>query len=527
MKQQFMKLLFGVFFALVLYDTQAQVTPAEYDAAYAAAMDKYKIAMFQGWDVVLHPDEQVALLANSLTLATGNWGPEYLGINVRASEILSKAKRKVAVFVLDTGDGYNQSQLSKAAWNERGKDFTGSSGDKSDGNGHSTHCAGIIGSSDPGTPLGAARMLADAGWLKIIPYQVLNDAGSGSFAWIKAGILDATLVGKQLQAEGWAVVFSLSLGGNVTSLPADMEAALKAANEAGIYIAVAAGNTGGTPVQYPGKSPWVSAVGALAQTAAGGVERAPYSSYGPELFCAMPGSLILSTYKGSLALLSGTSMATPHEAAVAAILLCLNPGTNGGHIKAHLQKYATDLPPTGKDNYTGYGVHLINPLIDNPISGSPPPPPPPPVDTTKKERVVNVYIKDLVNNWRNYSSGTMQKLYFSYTLAVKTRLSDEAIYDKVLASCQDLYSRSGLVLADGDGYAAATYYTGRFAELLLKQQYGLTVTCASVTGMDSAGRVTSWEVGQDKPIQAANRFMRAASEYDLRRTYIRRGLWRR
>ena len=502
----------------------AQVTPSEYDAALEAARDKWRIAKFEGWDIVLDPEEQVALLPTALNAAVGNWGAEHLGSNARYEAIKSAAKRKVAVFIIDTGDGWPHPYLSAFAWNEKGKDFTGQSADKNDVNGHSTHCAGIIGGIQPGTPIGAARMLVEAGYLKGIPYQALTDAGSGSFSWVDAALLSARDEAKALQAQGWACVISMSLGGSLTVLPPATEAALKACEDQGILIVVAAGNTGGTPVQYPGKSKYATAVGALQQTGAGGVERAPYSSHGPELFCAMPGSSIYSTYKQGTALLSGTSMATPHEAAVGAILLCLNPSATAAQVKAHLQKYAQDLPPAGKDNFTGYGVNILAPLLDNPMGGTPPPPPPP--DTTPvKERTVNITVEDLVNNWRNYSSGTMQKLYFSYTLAVKTSLPDAACYDYVVKSCKDLYSRSALVLADGDGFAAATYYTGRFAEILLKQQYKLDVTCLQINGADDAWRLTTWRKGDEKPILGANRFMRAATDVDLRRTYIKRRRW--
>lgn len=496
------------------------VYPDEYESALQAARDKYKIAMFQGWDVVLPPEEQVGLLANPLTLATGNWGPEFMGINARQADILKAAKRKVAIFIIDTGDGYKHPLLKNVAWNEKGKDFTGASADGDDLNGHSTHCAGIIAASDPNTPLGAARVLGDAGWVKVIPYQALSDAGSGSFSWIKTAILSAVQEGKLLQQSGWAVGISMSLGGTVTTPPADIESALKSAQDAGFFVVVAAGNTGALGVQYPGKSQYVNAIAALQQVT-GGVNRAPYSTFGPEVFIAAPGSGILSTYKGALASLSGTSMATPHEAAIYAILMSINSNATAAAIKAHIQKYAKDLDPGGKDDYTGYGVSLINQLLDNAVSGTPPPPPPP--DTTPvAKRLVNIKLEDLTNNWRNYSSGTMQQLYFSYILSVETNLSDEAIADKIKASAKDLYSRSGLVLNDGDGFAAAAYYTGRFAEILFKQQYGLNVTCLEIWGADKDYRQTVWRKGDTKPSQAKNKMLRASCEVGAQRMYLKK-----
>lgn len=458
-----------------------------------------------GYDVILDPIEQVPIPAEYSALATGNWGPEYLGINSRYAEIASKAKRKICVFVLDTGGKYDHPALAKAAWNERGKDFTGTG--LQDAHGHSTHVAGIVGALDPSTPLGAARMLVDAGWLKIIPVKVLNDQGGGTFAGIVAGTLYANSIAKELMAQGWFVIYNYSLGGG--GISTDMENALKEAETLGVYVVAACGNTGGLGVQYPGKSKYVSAIAALMQSGTS-VQRATYSTYGPETFIAAPGSMVLSTYKGGYSSLSGTSMATPHAAGVVAIIASLYPTSTAAAIKAHIQKFATDLPPTGKDDYTGYGAPLISALIDNAPGGSPPPPPP---DQVREKRTLVFPVGEYTIYWKRLSEAgsAFKESKAQITVSITTDKYDEAAFDAAKAATLRFFTNRGFVLLDQHGFADAAFYARHFYNMLVKQETGLDIQVKYIYLKDSQGR----EVEFDKPITTglqktkarANRFL--------------------
>jgi hypothetical protein len=501
----------------------AQVTPSEYESALAAVRERVKIQLAEGWDVVLPPEEQVGLLPNSLTLAVGNWGPDYLKVNANYSAIKSRLQRKVAVFILDTGDGYaGNPALDKCAWNEEGRDFTGAGADKKDNHGHSTHCAGIVGAWDASTPLGVARMMSEAGMLKVIPYQVLSDQGSGSFAWITAGTLAMIDRAKQLQAQGWFVVASFSLGGGSES--PDMEAALKKAQDAGIYVVCANGNTGGTPVQYPGRSAYVSGIAALQQTASG-VDRAPYSSYGPQTFQALPGSLILSTYKGGLASLSGTSMATPHEAGVVAILASIYPGATAAQLKAFLAKWSADLGATGKDDLYGYGAPVIIPYLTNTPDGIAPPPPPP--DTSQREkRTLTFTLLNYSTIYREYSKAENRKLFFDLDVSCETTALDEAIADKVKTATGDYFSRVGFVLPDKSGYNDAAFWVRHFYEMQLKSLYGLTVLVEEIRFTDQEGRKgVINKTARYKPTTTNRYLMPAATISGKTTRYKKKGLW--
>lgn len=321
-------------------------------------------------DVILDPIESMPVEPTFYAMETGNWGPTFMGVNARATEIAQRAKRPVVVFIFDTGGCYDHPLLNAYAWNDLGGVFTGEAS-CADGHGHSTHVAGIVAASAPDYPLGIARMIQ----VKVVPVKVLSNAGSGSFQSITNGTIHANGKAKALIAQGWFVVYNYSLGGSGTYAP--LEAAFKEAEDMGVLINVAAnGNTGGTPISYPGRSQYTLGTAALQQSGTG-VTRASYSSYGPETWGAAPGSSILSTWKGGgTAILSGTSMATPHQAGLFAILAAVWPTSTAAQLKAHYIKHGTDLGSPGKDDYYGYGIGLIGPLIDNAPDGSQPPPPP-------------------------------------------------------------------------------------------------------------------------------------------------------
>jgi subtilisin len=195
-----------------------------------------------------------------------------------------------------------------------------------DDNGHGTHVAGIIAAEDNDIGVVGVAPLAS-----LYAVKVLNKSGSGYISDIIAGI-------------EWAVdngmdVANMSLGTN--SDVQSFHDACDAAADAGLLLVAAAGNDGGA-VDYPGAYSSVIAVAATDVNDA----RASWSSYGPEVLLAAPGVSVLSTWKGGgYKTISGTSMAAPHVT-----------GTLALNLSANLAASADDLPPTGYDVYTGYGL---------------------------------------------------------------------------------------------------------------------------------------------------------------------------
>lgn len=259
-----------------------------------------------------------------------DWSTTYC----KLAEVTAKATGKgVRVCILDTGCDVDHRDLTGHV--KESKDYTNSRSGFVDVNGHGTHCAGIVRRWAPAATLGN--------------YKVLGDSGSGSSSGIARAIRDA--------ADAGFHVLSLSLGG--PSPDSATESAVKYATAKGVIVVVAAGNSGprdGT-VGWPGAFPESIAIASIQSD--GNV--ANYSSRGREVFIAAPGSSIVSTYPGNrYATLSGTSMATPMVAGVAASWLEAsgNVGKPDAErlFRAALQKHAKDIPPTGRDTGSGFGL---------------------------------------------------------------------------------------------------------------------------------------------------------------------------
>jgi subtilisin family serine protease len=155
--------------------------------------------------------------------------------------------------------------------------------------------------------------------------------------------------------------------GQSTPLQA-LQDAVDAADNAGIVVVVAAGNTGDgdaatNNVGYPARYASTIAVAATDNTD----HIASFSSDGPEVEIAAPGVNILSTTRGgSYGTMSGTSMATPHVTGVVANMLAapiptaadlnLDGAWSKGEVRAYLQATADDLGTTGRDVFFGYGL---------------------------------------------------------------------------------------------------------------------------------------------------------------------------
>ncbi len=172
-----------------------------------------------------------------------------------------------------------------------------------DGNGHGTHVAGTIGGKTYGVAKG----------INLIAVRVLDDNGSGFYSDIIAGLDWATQHHTNRPAVG-----NMSLGGG-TSIALDE--AVKRAIADGIVICIAAGNSNADAItSSPARVAEAITVGATTSSDA----RAAYSNYGTVVDVFAPGTSILSAGKTSSSTyvtMSGTSMASPHVAGVAALYM--------------------------------------------------------------------------------------------------------------------------------------------------------------------------------------------------------------
>ena len=295
-----------------------------------------------------------AMDATSLSQQT-DWGLK----QHRMPELWKRSSGEgVLVFVLDTGVPVH-SDLPQPVFTAN---FT-SDASELDRNGHQTHCAGIVAAKNDDN--GVVGWAPDADLAHI---KVLNDQGSGLSTWIAAGIRTATQTWQQRKSDYVACIVSMSLGGGFDQ---DQENAIVEANESGIVVVAAAGNSGfdggGSTVDQPGAS--VNTIGVAAYRSDGQIAR--FSSGGPEVDIAMPGEEILSTVPGNrFQVMSGTSMATPAAAGLLACALSSRPLDssirNSRGMRTFLKSHVTDRGQPGKDNRFGFGVPIGNYLVRDP-----------------------------------------------------------------------------------------------------------------------------------------------------------------
>ena len=208
-----------------------------------------------------------------------------------------------------------------------------------DDNGHGSHVAGIIAAVNNSIGVVGVGYQID-----LYAVKVLNSNGSGYVSDIIEGI--------QWSVNNGINVINMSLG--TTSDIQSFHDAVTAAKNAGITVVSAAGNSGpgDNTVIYPAKYPESIAVAATNSSDG----QPSWSSRGPEVDIAAPGNSILSTYRGGgYTTLSGTSMATPHVAGAAAMVLSNHPGFTPSQVQTHLQNNAEVLPGLSS-NQQGSGL---------------------------------------------------------------------------------------------------------------------------------------------------------------------------
>ena len=291
--------------------------------------------------------------------------------------------RGAIVAVLDTGVAYRALGSDRRAPDldafVAGYDFVDDDPYPIDANGHGTHVAGTI-AEGTNNRIGAAGIAYGA---RIMPVRTLDAAGDGDAVTIARGIWYA------VRHHADVINMSLEFGTNIGARDVpEVLAALRYARSHGVLVTTVAGNEGHTGrLPLPARSTNVIAVAA---TTAHGC-RARYSNAGPEVDVAAPGggpdaasagdawdsehcrqdTVVPSIYQETLrpdlpgfGLPSGyygTSMAAPHVAGVAALIIA--SGLLGAHpspaaVQQRIEQTARDLGPPGFD--TGYGHGLID-----------------------------------------------------------------------------------------------------------------------------------------------------------------------
>ncbi|WP_460762818.1 S8 family serine peptidase [Lysobacter fragariae] len=289
---------------------------------------------------VAYVEEDGVVYADA-TQSNATWGIDRVDQRDRplsGSYTYDTTASSVHAYIIDTGMRLTHSEFSGRVGN--GYDAVTSGGNASDCNGHGTHVAGTVG----GTTWGIAK------GVKLHPVRVLGCNGSGSNSGVIAGM--DWVANNHISP----AVANMSLGGGADTATDDAVARLTAS---GVTVAVAAGNDNDNACNYsPARASSAITVGSTTSSDA----RSSFSNYGSCVDIFAPGSSITSASYGSdtgSTSMSGTSMASPHVAGVAALYLATNPTATPAQVANALASNASTnkvTDPVGSPNRLLYSL---------------------------------------------------------------------------------------------------------------------------------------------------------------------------
>ncbi len=308
--------------------------------------------------------------------STGSWGqtyPDLWGmqkINAASAWDQTTGSSSIVVADVDTGVDRNHPDLAANMWvntkeipgngidddsngykdDYYGWDFNGNDNDPMDDMGHGTHTAGTIAAVGNN-----ATGVVGVNWTaKIMALKFLDSSGSGSLSNGIQALQYAADMGARVSSNSWGC------GCNSQA----MDDAIKYEHDRGMVVAVAAGNSAIDALDF---SP-ASADDAITVSATDSNDLlASFSNVGEKIDVGAPGVQILSTRSSQDKMcpgvtvvtiychVSGTSMATPHVAGLAALLLSKNSSLTNEEVRQIIRTGATDLGLVGKDSKFGYG----------------------------------------------------------------------------------------------------------------------------------------------------------------------------
>lgn len=294
-------------------------------------------------------DVPVSIDGEPVTQAGATWGIDRIDqrpLPLSGTYTYAFSGAGVTAYIVDTGLRYTHGEFGgRAAFG-----FDAFGGDGSDCHGHGTHVAGTVGGATYGVAKG----------VRLVAVRVLDCRGSGTTAGVIAGL-------DWIAANGARPgVANLSLGGGAST---SLDDAIARLFDAGVVSAVAAGNSNADACSYsPARAPSAMTVGASDASD----RRASFSNFGDCVDWFAPGVSITSAGLGSdgaTAIMSGTSMASPHAAGAAALFLAANPGATPQQVRDGLYAQASKGIVTSASSANN---HLLFSLAEEDASMPPP-----------------------------------------------------------------------------------------------------------------------------------------------------------
>lgn len=299
------------------------------DHVYAFALRGFSAFMSEEDAVAIssHPlvayVEEDAVMEAFVTQTNATWGLDRIDQRDRplsGTYSYTSTGSGVNVYVIDTGIRRTHTQFGSRAFH--GFTAINDGRGSTDCNGHGTHVAGTVG----GTTYGVAKAT------RLFAVRVLSCSGSGTTSGVIAGV-DWVRVNHIKPA-----VANMSLGGGASS---SLDTAVRNSISAGVTYAVAAGNSNANAGNFsPARVGEAITVGSSTSTDA----RSSFSNFGSVVDIFAPGSSITSAWSTSntaTRTISGTSMASPHVAGVAARYLQGNPSASPATVRNAIVNDAT------------------------------------------------------------------------------------------------------------------------------------------------------------------------------------------
>lgn len=375
--------------AQVVVDTNhnylIQFFTSEEAEAYAEFLEKgnYSTVNYVQPDMLLQ-----AIGANPVSPGGNSWGVSATKADAYAQDLIERGvSASVTVAVVDTGVDSSHPFLAGRVLS--GYDMVDNDATPQDGNGHGTHVSGTVGDCTPGLDV------------KILPVRVLDNSGSGYDSVVGLGI--------EYAADNGANVINLSLGGPGHS--SNIDSKISYAISKNVTVVVAAGNeSDDTKNHCPAHNVDCITVAAVDINK----KQAYFSNYGDAVDIAAPGVDIKSCIPGGkYASWDGTSMATPHVAAAAAMLLYENQSLKPAEVEETLRSAAQDLGDPGWDRKYGAGFLSLEAFLDGPET---PPSPPEDDDIIFEDVPKDAYFYDAVY-WatkQRITEGATKKTFSPY-----------------------------------------------------------------------------------------------------------------